>query len=525
MSEPTLFDLPNTPDQFGVLLSPSDLRKIDFSALEFSTARRAVIEYIKTYFPDDFNDFVSNNGIIMLVELLSYQTAILSLRSDINANEAFLPTAQSERAVSNHLALINQQIRPATPAIVDIQCTVANAVGADIRIPAGTDFSVEGEDGNAFNYEIFRSPDDLDSDIVIPANKQGIIAYGIEGRTISTEFTSNGEPSQTFVITNDNILREPLTVNVSIGNVSDDYTRTDTLLRHEANSLVYEPKFIEDQLLIRFGDDINGNIPPVGSTVTVTYRTGGGTSGRIGTGVIDESRQIVPEEPFKAAVSVRFRNPTPSIGGTDRETIEEAKKRAPRAFSTRDSAITSQDYTHIASTFAHPVFGSVSKAMAAVKTGLNANRVEVYALGEGPDNTPVTPNAGLKRSLANFLDERNVLTDSVVVLDGQIKPISLDINVTVSREADGSVIETRVRDAISTFFEIDNWDMGQPLFLSQVYKIINEIDGIVAVDVLEPADNILASGDLESDDNQVALNELITLGSLEIDFFYERIQD
>ena len=67
----TFFNLPTDPDEFSVLLPPSALRKIDFSALEFATARRALVEYIKTYFPDDFNDFVSNNGVIMLLELLS----------------------------------------------------------------------------------------------------------------------------------------------------------------------------------------------------------------------------------------------------------------------------------------------------------------------------------------------------------------------------------------------------------------------------------------------------------------------
>ena len=100
----TLFDLPNTPDEFGVVLPPARLRRLDFSGLDYTTARRAIIEYIRTYFPDDFNDFVASNGIMMISEIIAANVGKLSLRQDILANEATLPTAQTEEAVVNHLA-------------------------------------------------------------------------------------------------------------------------------------------------------------------------------------------------------------------------------------------------------------------------------------------------------------------------------------------------------------------------------------------------------------------------------------
>jgi hypothetical protein len=102
MAEETFFELPTDPEEFGVVLEPAKLRRIDFSALEFQEIRRATIEYIKTYYPTLFNDFVANNGIIMITELVSYIGGLLSQRSDIIADESFLPTAQTEDAVSQH---------------------------------------------------------------------------------------------------------------------------------------------------------------------------------------------------------------------------------------------------------------------------------------------------------------------------------------------------------------------------------------------------------------------------------------
>ena len=70
MADITLFKLPTEPEEFGVALEPAKLRRLNFSALEFDTMQRAIIEYMKAYFPAQFNDFSANNGIIMLTELV-----------------------------------------------------------------------------------------------------------------------------------------------------------------------------------------------------------------------------------------------------------------------------------------------------------------------------------------------------------------------------------------------------------------------------------------------------------------------
>jgi hypothetical protein len=65
--EKTLFDLPNSPEDFGVLLPPANLKNLDFSAIDYDAARRSLIEYVRTYFPSLFNDFVASSGFVMLM--------------------------------------------------------------------------------------------------------------------------------------------------------------------------------------------------------------------------------------------------------------------------------------------------------------------------------------------------------------------------------------------------------------------------------------------------------------------------
>jgi len=520
-SEGTLFQLPTDPEEFSVLLPPSELRKIDFSALEFSTARRALIEYIKTYFPNDFNDFVNNNGVMMLVELLSYLTAVLSLRSDMLTNESFLPTATTEEAVANHLALIGQAVRRATPAVTDVECSVVNPVGSDVRITAGSQFSIIGEDGDAVVYELFRSPTDLTSQIVIPSGKRGVVAYGVEGTTTNTKVTSDGGANQKITINlSDNAIESPIKVEITSSGITEEWNQIDFIERANANDKAYEVRFFDNRIEFIFGDNSTGVIPVAGSEISMTYRVGGGLRGRIGAGVINEQRSATPDFPFTAPVIVTFRNITPSSGGTDKENIEEAKKRAPRDFATHEAIITETDYAQLVGSYSHPVFGTVSKAVATVRTGLNANRVELYILAEGASG-PIAPTAGLKRAVESYVDELNALTDDAVVLDGKIRAIDIDATVAISRSSDASIVRINVDKAIEDFFALKNWELGEALFVSQLYDAINQVDGVKYVDIFAPADNILVTGKVDSGDPGVDINELISLGNKEIKYYYE----
>jgi hypothetical protein len=525
-TEPTMFELPTDPDEFGVSLPASNLRNIDFSALDYDTSFRAIVEYLKTYYPDQINDLVASNGTMMLADLLAIATGKLSLRSDLNAREGSLATARTEAAVVNHLALINQRLLRQTPAVVDMEVTVAQPVFSDIEIEPGTKFSISGPDGKQIHYEIYRSPGDWSGKIVIPAGKRGVVAYGLEGQFASpVAITSTGTSAQQVTITDDGILEMPILLTVSAGSVTEEWSVISVPLeKYGPTDKVAEAVFFDNQLVLRFGDNLNGQIPPAGATVTVRYRTGGGTRGRIGVGLIDATSSIQPLPPASAPVSVRFRNISPSSGGTDKESIEQAKRRAPREFSLQRSVTSGEDYANAASNFHHPVFGSVSKAMATLRTSRNANAVELYVLAEGPERRPALPSDGLKLGLTTYLTERNVLTDKVIVLDGAMHPIDVEMDVFVNRNADASTIKAKVEAAVAQFFAIDNWDMGQPFYYSNLVELINQIDGVSYINLHKPSTNVLPTGTINETpvEDGLGYNELITLGTMKIAYYYER---
>lgn len=525
----TLFNLPTEPESFGVMLPPSDLRRLDFSGLDFTTARRAIIEYIRTYYPNDFNDFVASNGMMMLIEIVAAQVQKLALRGDLLSNESFIGTARTERAVINHLALINQRIKAQTPAVVDMELSLEQAVYSDIEIDPGLRFGAKGSDQDAVYYEVYRAPNDWNSKIIIPAGKRGVVAWAIEGRFATpVSVISGGGPNQRFTITEPNMLESPIFVEVQVGDEVEQWrVITEPIERYTANDRVVEVRFQSDAATFQFGDDVTGRAPISGSTINFRFRVGGGSRGRIGIGQIDNTRPVVPMPPANASVPVRFRNVSPSSGGTDRETIEAAKKRAPREFSLQQSIVTSEDYAIAATSFSHPVYGSVSKALATIRTGLNANRVEIYVVARGPDDRPIVPSVGLKRGLETHFSDLNVLTDHVAALDGQLKTVDIDMNIVVSRNADASIVKQRVEKTIDGYFHIDGWDMGQPFYISNFVEAIERIDGVAYLDLFKPADNILPFDErLASTESEfVSFNEIIVEGKRKTNYYYETLID
>jgi len=547
-----IFNLPNSPEELGVALAPSQLRRLDFSALDFDSMRRAGIEYIRTYFPDDFNDFFASNGVIMTLELVSYLAGLLSQRGDVLIDEAFLPTAQTKQAVIQHLQLIGQKVQRATPATVNVTATVELPLQTELRIPAGTSFTLAGPDLQPLTFEIFRAPGDFVSPVVIPTGKRGTVAFAIEGRTETPlEVVSQGGPDQFLTIGLPNVLDEPIDVVVSSGSSSEQWRRADVIGKASADDPVFEVRHLDVETRIVFGDDRAGRAPLAGQRITVTYRTGGGVRGRIGTGTINESRSMNPEPPSTAAVQVTFTNPEPSTGGLDEETIEQAKRRAPREFATQGSAVTGEDYALLAQEFNHPVFGSVAKAVGVVRTGvdqdvdgvasrcraadsdeeaaqiirnefINRNIVELFALSNGPDNVPVAPSVGLKKALVTFFESLNVLTDEVRVFDGAVKPVNVKATIVMSRNADAGAVRVAVENAIHSLFDIRNFDMGTGLFVSHVYGALQELPGVRYVDVFEPADDIIQTNRLaEPGSAGIGINEIIVLGSTDLKFFFE----
>jgi hypothetical protein len=71
----------------------------DFSSYDFETLRSSMISYLKTYYPESFNDFLESSEYIALIDMIAFLGQSLAFRTDLNARENFLDTAQRRDSI------------------------------------------------------------------------------------------------------------------------------------------------------------------------------------------------------------------------------------------------------------------------------------------------------------------------------------------------------------------------------------------------------------------------------------------
>lgn len=95
-----------TSDRTFNLFTTEDWRKVyetfrdaDFQSYDYETLRKSMIDYLRLYYPEDFNDFIESSEYIALIDLMAFLGQSLAFRTDMNARENFLETAERRDSI------------------------------------------------------------------------------------------------------------------------------------------------------------------------------------------------------------------------------------------------------------------------------------------------------------------------------------------------------------------------------------------------------------------------------------------
>lgn len=91
-------------------------RNADFQSYDYETLRKSMIDYLRLYYPEDFNDFVESSEFIALIDLIAFLGQSLAFRGDMNARENFIDTAQRRDSVLKLARLISYNPKRNNPA-------------------------------------------------------------------------------------------------------------------------------------------------------------------------------------------------------------------------------------------------------------------------------------------------------------------------------------------------------------------------------------------------------------------------
>ncbi|MFW6002515.1 MAG: hypothetical protein ACOCQD_04170, partial [archaeon] len=71
----------------------------NFYSYDYDTIRNAMVEYIRTNYPENFNDWIRSSEFVSLIELMAFLGHNLAFRTDLAVRENFLSTAERRQSV------------------------------------------------------------------------------------------------------------------------------------------------------------------------------------------------------------------------------------------------------------------------------------------------------------------------------------------------------------------------------------------------------------------------------------------
>jgi hypothetical protein len=503
----------------------SKLDLINYAGTDFITLRDSLIEYIKAVYPLDYDYFVESDLGMMLIELVAYMGAVMSLKADMLANENFLLTARNRNSIKKLLELIGVRLKGPLSAAADANYTIQGYTGGQVIIPVAnrTITVTSPEDGGVLAFTLYK----VNNGIVESANINGAITLAAQAPNNNT-FTSlalqegalvtdSGEFAATESIKSIPLTQSPViegSIQVFINNAttttSGAYEEVENIFFASSNSQkVFQIVYDEDyKATIVFGNGIAGVNPPDTASYFVTYRVGGGSRGNINSNFINSNITCTDAGAQRTGVVT---NITKATGGADAETVTHAKKYAPLTFSRQDRVVTLDDYTNFANTFISD-YGTVGKAVAATrKAYCSGNIIDIYVVEKASDLQVQKASPTFKKELIDALQTKKMVTDEIVAVDGLVRTLDLNITVKVDRELQSKeqLIKSKVRNAVLTYMSVDNREFGETLILSDLNRAIFELDEVRISSVDNLTQNV-----------QVDFNELIQLNNLAIKIEY-----
>lgn len=268
----------------------------------------------------------------------------------------------------------------------------------------------------------------------------------IQQGTVNTNevLDANGMPDLTFALKEPGLKfargEEPVTVEVSEGGRWSEWLRSTDVSEHGPEDVVYE--FDLKTREIRFGNGVNGRVPPAGSPIRVTYKVSDGEEGNVAR---NRKWNVTG---FAGVFGV---NPDPIAGGTSASDFGRQRREA-RAAVRRDHAlVTSSDIEAAATDL---VLLEVARAWV-VKPAERTPRTGIVTLvavrsraGDiEPDEPPETPR--WLDSIRRQLVPRVPLGTRLVVKGPAYRDFSIHAAVEVYAGLDPTAIRKTIYDALA----------------------------------------------------------------------------
>ena len=232
-------------------------------------------------------------------------------------------------------------------------------------------------------------------------------------------------------------------------------------------------------------------ISPLGKTINITYKHGGGLSHNVKSNSINtflespivvfkNSNSSLTSAKMKSIIeSITINNELAAIGGAPAPSIDDLRQSIPLAMKSQSRIITYDDL--IARILTMPSdFGKIEKVVA-LDSKTSSFSKDLFVICKNNEGFYINATDSIKMNLSKYINEFRLISDNYNILDVPVFNFGINATVKVANDFD---IETVIFDIETRIFDNMRFDLlqiGQPINVNEIAKIINNTDGVIAL--------------------------------------------
>lgn len=233
-------------------------------------------------------------------------------------------------------------------------------------------------------------------------------------------------------------------------------------------------------------------LSPFNTTITVTYRRGGGSETNVPPKSIKtvvlasmdfSTNQLDTAKRGAVEGSIECINMKKTEGGGSPETISEIKANAGAFFATQDRVVTRDDY--IARVKSLPAkFGKPEKTYVKINNA-NGDAIDMHLLAKDENGYLCQASPTLKKNIKTYLSKYRMMTDGLNLLNGDIINLRCRFGIVVSPKINRSEVLIKCLVTARDYLSTDRMEIGQPIVISDLKAEIQKVYGVISVYSLE----------------------------------------
>ena len=132
-------------------------------------------------------------------------------------------------------------------------------------------------------------------------------------------------------------------------------------------------------------------------------------------------------------------------------------------------------------------YGSIAKVFATPKLANDTTpeekiaALDLYCLSYDRFRNLQTPSIALKNNLKTYLSQNRMINDAVTIKNGYIINIGVNFEIIVLPNYNSNEVILQCISAVTAFFNINRWQINQPIIFRDIYIILDQIEGVQTV--------------------------------------------